>query len=66
MKKEITVTAPINASIYMVWNNFTIPADIMRWNNANGNWHTTCAENDLRENGRFNYRMEPKNKFGLS
>ena len=58
MKKEITVATLIDASIAAVWGCYTTPADIVHWNNASGDWHTPRAENNLREGGRFNYRME--------
>lgn len=32
----------------------------MQWNNADDDWHTPRAEIDLREGGRFLYRMEAK------
>lgn len=62
MTKEITITTLIDASMAAVWKGFTIPSEVMRWNNASEDWHTPRAENDLREGGRFNYRMESKDK----
>ena len=62
MTKEITITTLVDAPIDSVWNSFTVPADIVHWNNADKDWHTPHAENDLREGGSFNYRMESKDK----
>lgn len=31
-----------------------------KWNNASEDWHSPHAENDLREGGQFNTRMEAK------
>ncbi len=59
-KPVITVYATIAAPIERVWKVWTTPADIVKWNNASDDWHTPRAENDLREGGRFSYRMEAK------
>ena len=65
-KVLITVQATINAPIDMVWKNFTTPDDIVNWNSASEDWHTTKAENDLQIGGKFNYRMEAKDgSFGF-
>src|SRR5262249_22781458 len=39
---------------------YTTPADIMNWNAASDDWHTTKATVDLREGGAFSSRMEAK------
>lgn len=59
-KIVITVNSLINAPVEVVWKNWTNPADIVKWNNASEEWYTPSAENDLREGGKFNYRMEAK------
>jgi len=59
-KTVIEVSALINASIEEVWSRWTTPDDILRWNNASDDWHTTKAENDLRTGGHFLSRMEAK------
>lgn len=56
----IEVSALINASIEEVWSRWTTPEDIIKWNNASDDWHTTKAENDLRTGGRFLSRMEAR------
>jgi uncharacterized protein YndB with AHSA1/START domain len=56
----ITVEATINALADHVWKCWTCPEDIVHWNNASDDWHTTRAENDLCPGGRFSYRMEAK------
>ena len=53
---ETTVAAPIDA----VWQAWTTPADIMLWNAASDDWHTTKAQVDLRVGGAFSSRMEAK------
>ncbi len=61
IKTKITVEVTIRASLETVWKCWTTPADIVKWNAASDDWHTTRAENDLRAGGRFVYRMEAKN-----
>jgi uncharacterized protein YndB with AHSA1/START domain len=39
---------------------WTMPEHIMKWNSASENWHCPRAENDVREGGKFNIRMESK------
>jgi uncharacterized protein YndB with AHSA1/START domain len=56
----LTVQTIINAPVEKVWNCWTNPNDIVKWNFALETWHTPKAENDLREGGSFNYRMEAK------
>jgi uncharacterized protein YndB with AHSA1/START domain len=34
--------------------------NIVMWNAASEDWHTTWAENDLRIDGEFCFRMEAK------
>jgi uncharacterized protein YndB with AHSA1/START domain len=65
-KNTITVEARINAPLNKVWELWTNPQHIVNWNNASADWHTTKAENDLREGGRFESRMEAKDgSFGF-
>jgi uncharacterized protein YndB with AHSA1/START domain len=57
---KITVEANVLAPIGAVWKAYTTPADIMQWNAASDDWHTTAATADLREGGNFCSRMEAK------
>jgi uncharacterized protein YndB with AHSA1/START domain len=59
-KTLITVETVINAPINSVWKKWTNPDDIVKWNNASDDWHTTRAENDLKVGGKFLSRMEAK------
>ena len=59
-KTAIMVQTKINAPIKLVWKCWTMPEDIIKWNNASDDWHTPRAENDLQEGGHFNYRMEAR------
>jgi uncharacterized protein YndB with AHSA1/START domain len=65
-KNIITVEILVKASIEKVWQFWTKPEHITKWNNASQDWHTTRAENDLRIGGKFLSRMEAKNgSFGF-
>lgn len=57
---KITVTTTIPAPLAEVWRAYTTPADIVCWNAASDDWHTTSARVDLREGGSFCSRMEAK------
>src|SRR3954454_1507437 len=57
---RITVEANVAAPIDHVWRAYTTPADIMKWNAASDDWHTTKATVDLRNGGEFSSRMEAK------
>lgn len=56
----ITVETTIDAPIDQVWQAYTTPADIVHWNAASDDWHTTAATVDLRPGGAFSSRMEAK------
>ncbi len=57
---RIQVETEINAPIGTVWKCWTTPEDIMQWNAASDDWHTTAATVDLREGGVFSSRMEAR------
>lgn len=62
----ITVQNTINAPVAKVWEYYTSPEHIIKWNAASDDWHTTRAENDLRTGGSFVSRMEAKDgSFGF-
>ncbi len=61
-KSKITVGVQIHAPIAKVWELWTNPAYIVKWNQASEDWHTPYAENDLQKGGRFLSRMESKDK----
>lgn len=56
----ITVEAIINAPVEKVWDFWTDPKHIVKWNAASDDWHTPFAENDLRVGGKFLSRMAAK------
>ncbi len=57
---KITVETTVKAPIDQVWSAYTTPEDIMQWNAASDDWHTTSATVDLQEGGAFCSRMEAK------
>jgi uncharacterized protein YndB with AHSA1/START domain len=57
---KITIETKIAAPIADVWNAWNAPADIVQWNAASDDWHTTAATVDLRVGGSFSSRMEAK------
>ncbi len=57
---KITVETNIAAPIAEVWRAWTTPEDIVQWNAASDDWHTTKADVDLRVGGTFSSRMEAK------
>lgn len=63
---KITVETTVAAPIEEVWRAYTTPADIMRWNAASDDWHTTAATVDLQVGGDFSSRMEARDgSFGF-
>jgi uncharacterized protein YndB with AHSA1/START domain len=60
MENKITVETLVNAPLEKAWEVFTNPEHVKKWNHASDDWHSPRAENDLREGGKFNFRMEAK------
>ncbi|MFD1603926.1 SRPBCC domain-containing protein [Flavobacterium artemisiae] len=58
----ISVQTIINAPIAKVWELWTLPKHIVKWNYPSEDWQTTDAENDLKINGKFKYSMQTKDK----
>ncbi|MDE2444549.1 MAG: SRPBCC family protein [Alphaproteobacteria bacterium] len=56
----ISVETTIAAPLARVWSAYTTPEDIVAWNAASEDWHTTRAVVDLRDGGAFLSRMEAK------
>lgn len=64
--KTITVETRIASSVNKVWELWTEPEHIKKWNNASVDWFTPSAENDLQVGGKFTYRMEARDgSFGF-
>ena len=62
----ITVSVSVQASPRRAWEMFTDPASVTEWNFASPDWHCPHAESELREGGKFRYRMEARDgSFGF-
>jgi len=65
-QSEITVETSISKPIEKVWELWTLPEHIIKWNHASDDWHTPFAENDPITGGKFLWRMEAKDgSFGF-
>ncbi len=63
---KITVEQIVRAPSEKVWLAYTTPKDIVQWNAASEDWHTTKSSVDLRVGGEFSSRMEAKDgSFGF-
>jgi uncharacterized protein YndB with AHSA1/START domain len=63
---KITVQAIIDADVKKVWDSYTNPEHITKWNFASDDWHCPGADNDMRVGGTYNARMEAKDgSFGF-
>lgn len=63
---NITVMTTVDAPIERVWAAYITPEDIVEWNAASDDWHTTKSTVDLRVGGQFSSRMEAKDgSFGF-
>lgn len=58
----ITVQTNVKAPIDKVWQFWTTPNHITKWNTASEDWHTPFAENDLRVGGKFTSTMASKDR----
>ena len=63
---KITVEVLVRAPLADVWHAWTTPDDIVKWNAASDDWHTTRATVDLRDGGSFSSRMAARDgSFGF-
>ncbi len=66
MAIKITISATVKASLQNVWECWTNPIHITKWNFADPSWQCPKAENDLRIGGKYFARMEAKDgSFGF-
>lgn len=66
MTSKIKVSATINADTKKVWDFYTQPKHITKWNFADPSWHCPTATNDMNVGGRYVARMEAKDgSFGF-
>jgi uncharacterized protein YndB with AHSA1/START domain len=57
---KITIETRVKADLKTVWDAWSNPEDIKRWNAASDDWHTPQSAVDLREGGKFSSRMEAR------
>ena len=63
---KLTVETQVQAPLSRVWEAYITPADILQWNQASDDWHTTQSSVEFREGGCFSSRMEAKDgSFGF-
>ena len=60
IEPTITVNTTVKATVENVWKLWTTPADIMQWNNPSDDWRNVLVEVDLKDEGRFLFRMQAK------
>jgi len=59
---KISIETIINAPLDLVWSSWITPEDITNWNFATNDWVCPKAQISLVVGGKFNYRMEAKDK----
>lgn len=63
---KVTIEAIISSSAEKVWNYWTKPEHITKWNFASPDWQCPRASNDLKPGGKYFARMEAKDgSFGF-
>lgn len=58
MGKQLTATVSVNKPIETVWKAWVDPEAIRQWNRPFDNWSCPRVENDVRDGGQFDFRME--------
>ncbi len=58
MISSVTVCSSITAPISEVWESWTNPKHITKWNFAHESWRCPKASNNLFPGGSFSWRME--------
>lgn len=63
---QITIESTISATPEKVWQSWTEPDHITKWNFASDDWCCPNASNDLKVGGLYKARMEAKDgSFGF-
>ena len=66
MPEKVTIRATVMADKQKVWDFYTQPEHITKWNFADSSWHCPTATNDMKVGGRYVARMEAKDgSFGF-
>lgn len=65
-QEKIIIKTLISADKQKVWDYYTKPEHIVKWNFADPSWHCPTASNDLIIGGKYIARMEAKDgSFGF-
>lgn len=65
-QEKITIRTTVLADKQKVWDYYTQPEHITKWNFTDPSWHCPNATNDLKVGGRYVARMEAKDgSFGF-
>ena len=65
-QERINIKATVSAGKQKVWDYYTQPEHITKWNFADPSWHCPTATNDIKVGGRYVARMEAKDgSFGF-
>ncbi len=59
-QEKIIINAYISANKKKVWDYYTLPEHITKWNFADPSWHCPTASNNMIIGGRYLARMEAK------
>lgn len=59
-KTVVVIETLIDAPVNKIWDFWSGPEHIIKWNNASDDWHTPSAKNDLRVGGKFTSHMAAK------
>jgi len=63
---KIIIQAIVSADIEKVWDYYTRPEHITKWNFASEDWQCPHASNDMQVGGKYLARMEAKDgSFGF-
>lgn len=66
-QERINIKATVLANKQKVWDYYTLPEHITKWNFADPSWHCPTASNDIKLGGRYVARMEAKDgSFGFN
>lgn len=57
---KIEISTIVKSPISKVWEYFTLPEHIIKWNFAHESWCCPKASNHITPGGSFNWRMEAK------
>lgn len=63
---KITIETTVEGDLDKVWDAWTKPENITKWNFASDDWECPSASVELREGGKFSARMAAKDgSFGF-